>query len=77
MPKKTKKAARPAAKPKKTHAELFKEAVKAEGSGGRVAKRLGCSQQSVSAWASGTNPPRPKMQQKIKEIYNIPEPWTL
>lgn len=64
-----------AKKKEKTHQQLLAEVVENEGSEERVAKRLACSQQSVSAWIKGSWLPRMAVQKRMKEIYKIPIPW--
>lgn len=59
----------------KTQRELLADIIKDQGSAAAVAKTLRCSQQSVSAWAHGTNVPRAAMQKKLLETYSIPQPW--
>lgn len=49
-------------------------AVKEAGSQGKLAKKLGCSQQSVSAWLKGEKP-RLKMQQKMRRKLGIEGAW--
>lgn len=63
------------AKKPKTHQQLLAAVVESEGSEERVAKRLACSQQSVSAWIKGSWLPRMAVQKRMKEIYKIPIPW--
>ena len=55
---------------------LLANVVKEVGSEALVADKLGCSQQSVSAWLHGTNFPRAPMQVKMKKLWGIPTPWT-
>lgn len=57
-----------------TQRKALADAVEALGSQGKLAKKLDCSQQSVSAWLKG-DVPRPSMQRKMKRVLNIPEPW--
>lgn len=59
----------------RTHQQQLAEIVTREGSGRAVAEKLGCSQQSVSAWALGTTLPRSPMQKKLLKVYKIPMPW--
>ena len=58
-----------------SHQQQLAEIITRTGSGRLVAKRLGCSQQSVSAWALGTTMPRRLMQNKMQKLFKIPVPW--
>lgn len=49
------------------------DAVAAVGSQAKLAKKLDCSQQSVSAWLKGERP-RGSMQRKLKKMFNV-GPW--
>lgn len=61
--------------PKMTRQQrLLAEAVAAAGSQTKLAKKLDCSQQSVSAWLKG-DVPRGSMQRTLKKMFNIPTPW--
>ncbi len=59
----------------KTHQQLLAAVVENEGSEERVAKKIGCSQQSINAWIKGSWLPRMAVQKKMKELYKIPVPW--
>ncbi len=45
------------------------------GSQAKLAKKLGCSQQSVSAWVKGGTP-REKTQAKMHRVFGITGPWS-
>ena len=59
----------------KPNQQLLAEIVRQMGSGRAVARKLKCSQQSVSAWALGTTLPRSGMQKKMQKLLGIPVPW--
>lgn len=59
----------------KPNQQMLAEIIKQMGSGRAVAKKLKCSQQSVSAWALGTTLPRWGMQKKMLKLLGIPVPW--
>lgn len=67
----------PKARRRDTQQELLSATVRSLGSEALVAKKLGCSQQSVSAWRRGSWLPRRNMQNKMLKVYGIPMPWTL
>ncbi len=62
-------------KREKSQQQQLAEVVKRKGSGRVVAEELGCSQQSVSAWAKGIGLPRSAAQTKMRKLYRIPTPW--
>lgn len=62
-------------KREKSHQQRLAEVIKSKGSGRAVAEEVGCSQQSVSAWAKGVGLPRARAQAKMRKLYRIPTPW--